>query len=147
MKSYFYLAQSLLGQGRPQEAYNIAIRSYQTSLATKDSQTENLSKMVLRAKQQIWAVKESARLRDMNETLATVEHLLETELAKGVSGVQAKLEAGEIGQVGCAEDQKWLREDFERNVAHVREAFRIASNGEIQERVSFLPLDLSYSVC
>lgn len=137
-KSYkcsWYLAQALLGQQRPQEAYDVAIDAYRASLAAKNVQTENLSKTVLRAKQQIWAAKETARLREINETLANVEQLIESDLKKGLEELKKKLDNGEIGQIGYAEDERALREDAEKNIRNVREAFRIASNGEIQERV------------
>lgn len=90
---------------------------------------------MLRAKQQIWAAKETARLREMNETLANVERLIEADLDRELSELQAKLDRGEIGQIGFVEDQKALREEAEKNIHNVREAFRISSNGEIQERV------------
>ncbi|GIJ88756.1 hypothetical protein Asppvi_007683 [Aspergillus pseudoviridinutans] len=135
LKSCWYLAQALLGLGRPQEAYEVAIDAYRASLAAKSAQTENLSKTVLRAKQQIWAAKETARLREMNDTLATVESLIEADLNRELAELQAKLDKGEIGQTGFVEDQKALRADAEKNIQNVREAFRIASNGDIQERV------------
>ncbi|GAD93833.1 U-box domain protein [Paecilomyces variotii No. 5] len=135
LKSCWYLAQALLGLGRPQEAYDVAIEAYKAALAAKSNQTENLSRTVLRAKQQIWAVKETARLRDMNETLANVERLIEADLERELGELQAKLDRGEIGQIGFVEDQKALREEAEKNIHNVREAFRIASNGDIQERV------------
>jgi STIP1 family protein 1 len=139
LKSCWYLAQALLGLGRPQEAYEVAIDAYRASLAAKSAQTENLSKTVLRAKQQIWAAKETARLREMNDTLATVESLIETDLNRELAELQAKLDKGEIGQTGFVEDQQALRADAEKNIQNVREAFRIASNGDIQERVSGHP--------
>ncbi|KAL2872357.1 putative U-box domain protein [Aspergillus lucknowensis] len=135
LKSRWYLAQALLGLQRPQEAYEIAIDAYRASLAAKNSQTENLSKIVLRAKQAIWAAKETARLREMNLTLATVEQLVEADLKRALDDLQGQLDKGEIGETGFLEDQKALREDAERNIQNVREAFRIASNGEIRERV------------
>ncbi|KAL2012616.1 hypothetical protein VTN00DRAFT_141 [Thermoascus crustaceus] len=135
LKSCYYLAQALLGLQKPQEAYEVAIDAYRASLAAKSPQTENLSRTVLRAKQQIWAQKETARLREMNETLASVEQLIEAELNKELSELQAQLDRGEIGQIGFAEDQKALREEAEKKIHNVREAFRIASGGEIQERV------------
>lgn len=138
LKSCWYLAQALLGLGRPQEAYDVAVEAYKASLAAKSNQTENLSRTVLRAKQQIWAAKETARLRDMNETLANVEKLIEADLNRELSELQAKLDKGEIGQIGFVEDQKALKEEAEKNVHNVREAFRIASNGDIQERVCFI---------
>jgi len=137
LKSCYYLAQALLGLQRPQEAYEVAIDAYRAALAAKSPQTENLSRTVLRAKQQIWAQKETARLREMNETLASVEQLIEAELNRELAELQAKLDRGEIGQIGFAEDQRALREEAQKKIHHVREAFRIASNGEIQERVRF----------
>ncbi|KAL4880434.1 hypothetical protein BJY04DRAFT_77909 [Aspergillus karnatakaensis] len=135
IKSYYYLAQALLGLQRPQEAYEVAISAYNASLEEKSNQSENLSKTVLRAKQQIWAAKETARLRELNQTLATVEQLVEADLKRSLDDLQGQLERGEIGETGFLEDQKALREDAEKNVQNVRDAFRIASNGEVQERV------------
>lgn len=136
LKSSYYLAQALLGLQRPQEAYEVAIDAYRASLSAKNPQTENLSKTVLRAKQQIWAARETGRLREMNETLGSVESLIEADLRRGLEELQARLAKGELGEIGFGEDTRALREDTERNVANVREAFRIASNGEVQERVS-----------
>ncbi|OGM43160.1 putative U-box domain protein [Aspergillus bombycis] len=135
LKSCWYLAQALLGLQRPQEAYEVAIDAYRASLAAKNVQTENLSKAVLRAKQQIWAHKEAARLREMNATLASVEALIESDLNRTLAELQGKLDREEIGQIGFVEDQKALREDAENHTQNVRDAFRIASNGDIQERV------------
>ncbi|RDW90787.1 putative U-box domain protein [Aspergillus mulundensis] len=144
LKSCNYLAQALLHLQRPQEAYDVAIDAYRASLTVRNtdingkkipSQTENLSKTVLRAKQQIWAAKETARLREMNQTLATTEQLVEADLNRALGDLQGQLDRGEIGQTGFLESQKELREDAEKNIQNVREAFRIASNGEVKERV------------
>ncbi|KAF9893849.1 hypothetical protein FE257_010019 [Aspergillus nanangensis] len=135
LKSFWYLTQALLGLQRPKEAYELAINAYRTSLDAKSPQTENLSRTVLRAKQQIWAAKESARLREMNETLAYVEGLVEGELARGVEELRRRREGGEIGHVGFLEDERALMEEGERNVGNVREAFRLASGGEVKERI------------
>ncbi|KAI9368253.1 hypothetical protein BJX61DRAFT_232380 [Aspergillus egyptiacus] len=135
LKSRWYLAQALLGLHRSQEAYEVAIDAYRASLAAKSNQTENLSKTVLRAKQAIWAAKETARLREMNQTLATVEQLIEADLKRALDDLQGQLGRGEIGETGFLEDQKALHEDAEKNIQNVREAFRIASNGEVQERI------------
>lgn len=136
LKSCYYLSQALLELGRPQEAYDTAAEAYRTSLASKSSQTENLSRTVLRAKQQMWAAKETLRLRGMHDTLALVEQLIESDLEKDVRTLYLKLAKGEIGQIGCVEDQKALKKEAERHIHNLREAFRIASKGEIQERVS-----------
>jgi STIP1 family protein 1 len=141
LKSFFYLAQALLELQRPLEAYDVAIDAYRSSLAVKNTQTENLSRIVLRSKQQIWAAKETARLREMNDTLASVERLIDANLSRELSDLQSLLEKGEIGEIGFIEDQKVLREEADKKIRHVRDAFKAASNGEIQERVRlFLPL-------
>lgn len=136
LKSSYYLAQSLLHLQRPQEAYAVAADAYQLSLSAKNAQTENLSRTVLRAKQALWAARETSRLREMNETLSAVEGLIEAERDRTIEGLRAQMERGEIGSVGFGEDQTVLREDAERKIRDVREAFRAASKGEIEERVS-----------
>ncbi|KAK1139287.1 hypothetical protein N8T08_001133 [Aspergillus melleus] len=135
LKSCWYLAQALLGLQRPQEAYEVAIDAYRASLAVKSVQTENLSKTVLRAKQQIWAAKETSRLREMDETLGHVEQLMETELNRALDELQGKLDREEIGHIGFVEDQKALREDTQKKVNTLRETFQVASKGEVKERV------------
>ncbi|KAE8146096.1 U-box domain protein [Aspergillus avenaceus] len=134
LKSCWYLAQALLGLHRPQEAYEVAIDAYRASLTAKSVQTENLSKSVLRAKQQIWSQKESSRLREMDQTLASVEQLIEADLNRAVAELQGQLDRGDIGHIGCVEDQKALRDDAEKTIQNVREAFRISSKGEIKQR-------------
>lgn len=111
--------------------------AYKRSLETQNPQTENLSRTVLRAKQQLWAARETARLREMDETLKSVELLIEADLQRSLDELQKQLEAGEIGAVGFGEDQSALRADAEKKIRDLREAFRITSNGEVQERVSF----------
>ncbi|KAJ5172694.1 hypothetical protein N7492_005287 [Penicillium capsulatum] len=135
LKSSFYLAQALLSLQRPQEAYSVAVDAYQLSLGSKNAQTENLSRTVLRAKQALWAARETSRLREMDETLRAVEILIETDLERTLAELRAQLERGEIGSVGFGEDQTGLKEDAERKIRNVREAFRVASKGAIEERV------------
>ena len=137
LKSSYYLAQALLGLQRSQEAYDVAVDAYQLSLGSKNAQTENLSRTVLRAKQQIWAAKETSRLREMNETLKSIETLIEADLDRSITELRKQVDAGELGEIGFGEDQKALREDSEKKIQDVREAFRIASNGETQERVRY----------
>lgn len=126
----------MLGLQRPQEAYDVAVDAYKLSLTAKNVQTENLSRTVLRAKQQLWAVRETSRLREMNDTLRSVETLIEADLERTVAEMQAQLDRGEIGQIAFGEDQKALREDSEKKIQDVREAFRVATKGEVEERVS-----------
>lgn len=135
LKSSYYLCQALLGLQRPQEAYDVAVDAYQLSLSSKNAQTENLSRTVLRAKQQIWAAKETSRLREMNETLNSIETIMEADFDRSVEDLKQQVDAGELGEIGFGEDQRALREDLEKRIQDLREAFRIASNGEVQERI------------
>lgn len=108
------------------------------SLAAKSPQTENLSRTVLRAKQQLWQARETARLREMDETLKSVEVLIEADLQRSLAELQGQLERGEVGQIGFVEDQKALRADVEKKIGDLREMVRVASKGEVAERVSFI---------
>ena len=135
LKSYWYLAQALLELQRPQEAFDVASDAYKQSLVAKNAQAENLSRTVLRAKQQIWAARETSRVRELDETLGAVEALIEADVARALGELQGRLDRKEIGETGFGEDQRALREDAEQKVKNLREAFRVASKGEIQERV------------
>ncbi|KAJ5353126.1 hypothetical protein N7452_002100 [Penicillium brevicompactum] len=134
LKSYWYLAQALLELQRPQEAFDVASDAYEQSLVAKNAQAQNLSRTVLRAKQQIWAARETSRVRELDETLGAVEALIEADVARALGELQGRLDRKEIGETGFGEDQRALREDAEQKVKNLREAFRVASKGEIQER-------------
>jgi STIP1 family protein 1 len=71
----------------------------------------------------------------MNETLASVEQLIEADLTKSLDELNKQLSNGEIGEIGFNEDQKALRGEAAKKVQNVRDAFKSASGGEIQERV------------
>jgi STIP1 family protein 1 len=135
LKSHYYLAQALLGLQRHQEAYDVASNAYTQSLSTKNAQTENLSRTVLRAKQQIWAAKETSRIRELDETLGAVEVLVQADAERALGELKGRLERGEIGEIGFGEDERALREDAEGKIRNLREAFQIASKGDIAERV------------
>lgn len=113
----------------------MASEAYKQSLAAKNPQSENLSGIVLRAKQHIWAARETSRVRELNETLGAVEALVEADVTRALAELQGRLDRGEIGEIGFGEDQRALREDAELKVHNLREAFRIASQGEVQTRV------------
>lgn len=66
-----------------------------------------------------------------------MEALVEADVTRALAELQGRLDRGEIGEIGFGEDQKALREDAETKIRNLREAFRVASKGEIQERVSF----------
>lgn len=149
LKSSVYLAQALLALNRPQEAYDLTITAYQFSLDVKHVQTEKLSGMLLRAKKALWEARETARLHEMDETLKSLEELINADLARVEAELESQLEKKEIGEVGYREDLSALRADAQKKVEHIREAFRISSKGDIQERVSIPPSrpQLSLNAC
>lgn len=137
----YYLAQALLGLQKPSEAYDVALPAYRHSLETRNPNSEVLSKTILRAKQAIWATKETARLRELNETLKRVEEMLESELQTDLRQLEERYEAGEIGHIGYVEDQKELKEESAKRMQDVRDAFGTALSGDMKERVSTIVAD------
>ncbi|KAM5435854.1 putative RING-type E3 ubiquitin transferase [Microsporum ferrugineum] len=133
VKSNYYLSQALLGLQRPAEALEIALAAYKSSLETKNPNSEPLSRIILRAKQSIWAAKETARLRERNETLKQVETLMEAELKAETATLHEAFQKGEMGKVGFEEDKKLLEEEYARKLNNVREAFA-SVDPELQER-------------
>ncbi|KAF3482940.1 U-box domain-containing protein [Arthroderma uncinatum] len=133
VKANYYLSQALLGLQRPAEALEIALAAYKSSLETKNPNSEPLSRVILRAKQSIWAAKETSRLRERNETLKQVEVLLEADLKAEITRLHEAFQRGEMGQVGYDEDKKVLEEEYAKRLKNVREAFA-AVDPELQER-------------
>ncbi|EFR00031.1 U-box domain-containing protein [Nannizzia gypsea CBS 118893] len=133
VKSNYYLSQALLALQRPAEALEIALAAYKTSLETKNPNSEPLSRIILRAKQSIWAAKETARIRERNETLKQVEALMEAELRSEMAALHDAFEKGEMGKVGYDEDKKVLEEEYEKKLKNVRDAFA-SLDPELQER-------------
>lgn len=82
MKSRYYLAQALLAMRHVGEALEEAKEAYRICLQTNDSSSDILSQFILRTKQAQWQSRETARLREMNDTLAMVEGMLEDKLEK-----------------------------------------------------------------
>jgi STIP1 family protein 1 len=135
IKINYYLTQALLGLQRPAEAYDVALAAYKASLVARSPNSEVLSRIILRAKQAMWATRETARLRESNETLKRVEGLLEAELRADLQQLDANLQAGEIGRIGYVEDQRVLREEAEKRLGDVRAAFAAGVGGDLKERV------------
>ncbi|EGE00646.1 U-box domain-containing protein [Trichophyton tonsurans CBS 112818] len=133
VKSNYYLSQALLALQRPSEALEIALVAYKISLETKNPNSEPLSRIILRAKQSIWAAKETSRIRERNETLKQVEMLMEADLNSEVAALHNAFEKGEMGKVGYEEDRRLLEEEYAKKLKNVREAFA-SVDSELQER-------------
>ena len=139
MKSYYNLAQALLGLKHPVEALETAKHAYEICLEIKDSSSEVLSQFILRTKQAQWQSKETARLRELNDTLANLEDLLQQQLYKEIADLEERYARGEVGAIGRNEERAALEREAEEQRSNVRQAFRDAQNEETTERVS-LPL-------
>lgn len=140
MKSYYSLAQALLGLKHPVEALETAKHAYKICLEIKDSSSEVLSQFILRTKQAQWQSKETARLRELNDTLASVEDLLQQQLEKDLADVEERYMRQEIGEIGRNEEKTALEKEAEDRRSNVRQAFRNAQNEETAERVSLVQL-------
>lgn len=137
MKPYFYLAQALLQLRHPAEALETAKFAYQICLEKQDSSSEILSQFILRTKQAIWAGKETARLREINETLAVVEDLLDQQLERDLAEVDRKFSVQEIGETGREEEKRELTKEAEERRRTIRQVFQDPARAETAERVSY----------
>ncbi|KAK5939706.1 hypothetical protein PMZ80_008086 [Knufia obscura] len=135
MKAHYYLAQALLNLRHVGEAHNEALKAYSICLATKDSSAEVVGQFVLRAKQAVWQAKETARLREMNETLAVVETMLDKQLERDLAYVEQRYEWHEIGEMGRGEEIEQLKQEADDRRRNIRAAFARSDNPDTQERV------------
>lgn len=139
MKSHYYLAQALLAMRHVGEALDEAKYAYSICLQTNDASSETLSQFILRTKQAQWQSRETARLREMNDTLATVEGLLEDKLEKDIAELDQAFLSGEIGETSRNEDRTLLEKEAEERRRNVRAAFKDPEKAETAERVRRLP--------
>jgi STIP1 homology and U-box containing protein 1 len=147
MKSYYYLAQALLNLRKPAEALERAKYAYSICLQIHDSSSEVLSQFILKTKQAHWQSKESARLRELNETLGAVEDLLDQQLEKELADVEWKFAKQEIGETGRDEEKASLKREAEDRRRVIRDAFSDPARAETAERVGrFLPFANRISV-
>ncbi|KAI5302153.1 hypothetical protein KEM56_000978 [Ascosphaera pollenicola] len=135
IKSQYVLAQALIGQNRAQEAYEVALPAYHQAIELKNSNAEPLSRVILEAKKGIWQVKETARLREENETLQGIEAMLENETTRQLAELQTSYDAGECGRIAFLEDQDALRRELKQKIETVRQVFADAKGGRLCERV------------
>lgn len=135
MKSHYYLAQALLPQRHVGEALDEAKTAYALCLETKDSSAEVISQFILKAKQAQWQAKETARLRELNETLALVEGLLDQQLDRDIKSVEDRFAKGEIGETGKREEIEELQKEAESRRSIIRKAFQDPTNPDSMERV------------
>ena len=135
MKSYYNLAQALLNQRHTQEALETAKTAYRICLEIKDSSAEVLSQFILRTKQAQWQARETNRLRELNETLAVVETLLDQQLERDLADLDARFSRGEIGQTGHDEERQQLQTEADDRRRNIREALRDPEKPETAERV------------
>jgi STIP1 homology and U-box containing protein 1 len=137
MKSHYYLAQALLAMRHVGEALEEAKYAYSICLQTNDPSSETLSQFILRTKQAQWQTRETARLREMNDTLATVEGLLEDKLEKDIADLERAFLNSEIGETSRNEDRSLLEKEAEERRRNIRNALRDTEKPETVERVRY----------
>lgn len=135
MKAHYYLAQALLAQRHVGEAVKQAQYAYSICLDTRDSSAEAISQFILRAKQAQWQARETSRLREMNDTLATVETMLEDRLASDIRELDERHQRGEVGDTGRVEEREQLEQEAGDRRRNIREAFTNPLIPESAERV------------
>ena len=117
------------------EALTEAKYAYSVCLKTNDSSSDILSQFILRTKQAQWQSRETARLREMNDTLATVEMMLEDRLKSDIEDLDLRFKDMEIGETGRDEERTQLEKEAEDRRKNVRAAFADKSKPETAERV------------
>lgn len=135
MKAHFYLAQALLNLRHVGEAHSEALRAYQMCIQSNDASAETVGQVVLRAKQAVWQMKETQRLREMNDTLATVETVMEQQLARDLAEVASRFNRMEIGEMGRGEEIQQLQQEWEERRRNIRAAFEVEGRAETKERI------------
>ena len=135
MKSYYNLAQALLNQRHPQEALETAKHAYRICLEIKDSSAEVLSQFILRTKQAQWQTRETNRLRELNETLAVVENLLDQQLERDLLDLDTRFSRQEIGRTGHDEERLQLQSEASDRRRNIRDGMRDPEKPETAERV------------
>lgn len=135
MKSHYYLAQALLPQRHVGEALSEAKTAYATCLETHDSSAELIGQFLLKAKQAQWQAKETARFRQLNDTTALVEDLLNQQLERDLKDVEDRFARQEVGDTGRREEENELQAEAETRRGNIRTAFQNSANPDTVERV------------
>jgi len=97
--------------------------------------SEVLSQFILKTKQGIWQSRETARLRELNNTLAVVEDLLDQQLNRDLAEVEDRFARGEVGETGKDEERAELIKEADERRRNVRVLFRDPTKSETAERV------------
>lgn len=143
MKAHFYLAQALVEQRHVGEALIEAQTAYAMCLENPhDTSSDIISQFILKAKQVKWQAKETARLRELNETLALVEDMLDAQLERDIDAVRERLENREIGETGYREEVQELQQEAEVRRGNIRLGFQNSRQPETIERVCLLSVTL-----
>ncbi len=146
MKAHYYLAQALLPQRHVGEALDEAKLAYSICIDIQDPSADVIGTFILRAKQAKWQVRETTRLREMNETLALVEDLLDAQLQRDTNAVTLRYRNGEIGNTGRVEEIEGLQTEADVRRANIRRGFEDSKKPATVERVSSGPTRSPHSV-
>jgi STIP1 family protein 1 len=147
MKAHYYLAQALLPQRHVGEALDEAKIAYSLCIEIQDPSADVIGSFILKAKQAKWQAKETTRLRELNETLALVEDLLDAQLQRDVDSVEERFAHGEVGVTGRREEVEQLQNEAEVRRANIRRGFEDSKRAETAQRVCSNVTTLSFRDC
>ncbi|KAF2707418.1 U-box-domain-containing protein [Pleomassaria siparia CBS 279.74] len=128
MKAYFYLAQAQIAINHPNEALSSALRAYElcTQSAQQTSNAATISALVLKCKKAKWDIRERERIRRRADLLSDLDASLEVSYKKEADDIEARIEAGDIGNVEGIEEKKELRAEWEKKRDDLRTAFALS---------------------
>lgn len=112
------------------------------------SNAATISALVTRCKKAKWDIRERDRIRRRKGLLAELETSLETQHKADMDGIDARLEAGEIGRVEAMEEKQDIRTEFEQKRDDLRTAFALSDpeNLEIREVPDYLIDGITFEV-
>lgn len=140
-KAWYYLAQAQLALHHPNEALASALKAYEQLLDPPAAQVakaagnlSTVSAFVLRCKKAKFAARERERLVRRGDVLAELEEALESRKRGELSGIEGRLQAGELGVVEAQERRQEVLDEAEKKVVELRSVFAVADPGNHEAR-------------
>jgi len=150
MKGFYFLAQAQLELKHPNEALSSAMRAYELCVSNpgQTSSAFAISGFVLRCKKAKWELRERDRLRRRSILLRDLEEALDATKSRELNDIQLRLDHGELGQVGAAEETAQIEEDHTAQVKELRTIFANADPQNMAQREvpDYLVDDISFEI-
>ncbi|KIW05932.1 uncharacterized protein PV09_03125 [Verruconis gallopava] len=136
LKGYYFLAQAQYELQHPNEALISAMTAYDICARAK-TQTSNafsIAQFVLKCKKAKWDLREKERLRRRNGLLKELELKLEADQQAELDDIERRRQAGEIGEVGAAEEISEVKEMYQTKIHDLRTAFANSDPNNMEKR-------------